>query len=57
MEELEAPNGTIKSFRPKLAALYKAQGWKPTVKAKKSTKKAAKASLDDDQPDTGTTQE
>ena len=59
MEELEAPDGTVRSFRPKLAAYYKARGWKATkpAKVKKSTKKAAAASLNDDTPDQGTTQE
>lgn len=55
MEELVAPDGTVKAFRPNLAAFYKAKGWKP---AKKSAAKKTKAgNVGGDAPDTGTDKE
>lgn len=64
MEQLRAPDGTVKSFGPRLAAYYKDRGWTPTAQpakkasAKKSTAKKSKTgSVTDDQPDTGKTQE
>ena len=47
MEELEAPDGTVRAFRPKLAAYYKERGWKP-VKKKSTSKKDAAGSVDAD---------
>jgi len=48
METLVAPDGTVRSFRPRLAAHYKAHGWKP-VKAKSTAKKPPADSVDDNQ--------
>lgn len=47
MEELRSPDGTVRSFRPKLAAYYKDRGWTPTkpAKAKTTGKKAASGSV------------
>jgi len=53
MEKLEAPDGTIRSFRPRLANLYKSQGWKP-VKAKGSKSTGRKAKTGNVDADTTT---
>jgi len=51
METLVAPDGTVRSFRPRLAAHYKAHGWKPVKanKAKSPAKKPPAGSVDDNQ--------